>query len=237
MVNRTGKRKLKITKARGIMAATVLLLLVVCIALVTAAEAATLAWGSTGNDVRKVQQRLRDWGYYKGSVDGVFGQATYDAVIRFQRNHGLTADGRVGARTAAAIGITLSRGSSSSASSGSYSSADIYLLARTIHAEARGEPYTGQVAVGAVILNRVKHPSFPNTISGVVYQPGAFTAVYDGQMNLEPNDESLRAARDAMNGWDPSGGAIYYYNPNRAVVAWIFSRQTITTIGKHRFAI
>ncbi len=235
MINRTGKRKVRITKAQGIMALTALLL-VVCIVLITAAEAATLAWGSTGSDVRKVQQRLKEWGYYKGTVDGVFGQATYDAVIYFQRSNGLTADGRVGARTAAAIGITLSGGSSSS-SSGSYSSADIYLLARTIHAEARGEPYIGQVAVGAVILNRVKHPSFPNSISGVVYQPGAFSAVYDGQMNLAPNEESLRAARDAMNGWDPSGGAIYYYNPNRAVVAWIFGRQTITTIGKHRFAI
>ncbi|MGI5899684.1 MAG: spore cortex-lytic enzyme [Christensenellales bacterium] len=236
MVNKTGRRKIKITKAQGVLAAAVLLLLAVCISLMTAAEAATLAWGSTGSDVRKVQQRLKEWGYYKGTVDGVFGQATYDAVIYFQRSNGLTADGRVGARTAAAIGITLSGGSSSSAS-GNYSSADIYLLARTIHAEARGEPYTGQVAVGAVILNRVKHPSFPNSISGVVYQPGAFSAVYDGQMNLEPNEESLRAARDAMNGWDPSGGAIYYYNPNRAVVAWIFNRQTITTIGKHRFAI
>ena len=113
---------------------------------------------------------------------------------------------------------------------------DLYLLAKMISAEARGEPYVGQVAVGAVILNRVKHPSFPNTIAGVLYQPGAFTALADGQFNLEPEEECRRAARDAMNGWDPSGGAIYYYNPAKSTSSWIFSRETIAVIGKHVFA-
>ena len=231
MANNDGRRK-GIWKLSA--TAAVSLVLLVCIVFATTAQAATLAWGAKGSDVRKVQQRLKEWGYYNGSIDGVFGQATYNAVISFQRKNGLTADGRIGARTAAAMGITLS---SSSDDYGSYSSADVYLLARAIHAEARGEPYTGQVAVGAVILNRVRSAYFPNTISGVVYQPGAFTCVYDGQINLEPNDEALRAAQDAMNGWDPSGGALYYYNPNTAVVAWIFGRDTITTIGRHRFAL
>jgi len=215
--------------------ALVALLLLICMAFSIPASAASLAWGSTGSDVRLVQQRLKDWGYYKGSVDGVFGQATYNAVVSFQKNNGIKADGVVGAQTAAAIGITLSGGTTSSSSS--YDSAEIYLLARAIHAEARGEPYIGQVAVGAVILNRVNSPLFPNTIAGVVYQPGAFSCVSDGQINLAPDDDALRAAKDAMSGWDPSGGALYYYNPSKSVVTWIYSRKTIVTIGDHVFAI
>ncbi len=208
-----------------------------------ATEAAVLKQGSKGSEVREVQRRLKSWGYYKGSVDGVFGAGTKAAVIAFQKKNGLTADGVVGKSTYKALGMTASYnllvGSSSSNSGGAngYSSSDVYLLAKTIYAEGRGEPYTGQVAIGAVVLNRVRNSAFPNTISGVVYQKHAFTAVTDGQINLTPNDTAMRAAKDALSGWDPTGGALYYYNPAVATSSWIFDRQTITVIGKHVFAI
>jgi N-acetylmuramoyl-L-alanine amidase len=204
------------------------------------AEAAVLYWGSTGSKVSEVQRKLKQWGYYDGPVDGVFGPSTYDAVIRFQRKHGLKQDGVVGPQTANAMGIQLSGTSaqkpSSSGQSVQANSNDVYLLAAAIHGEARGEPYIGKVAVGAVILNRVKHPNFPNTIAGVIYQPNAFTAVADGQINLAPDEESIRAARDALNGWDPTYGAIYYYNPAKATSKWIWSRPVHIVIGNHRFA-
>ena len=204
---------------------------------------AVLKQGTSGNDVKEVQRRLKQWGYYKGSVDGVFGEGTKKAVIAFQKKNGLTADGVVGKSTYKALGMTKSYEILAGQSSGGaqaqngYSSADVYLLAKTIHAEGRGEPYTGQVAIGAVMLNRVRNAAFPNTISGVVYQKHAFTAVSDGQINLTPNETAMRAARDAINGWDPTGGALYYYNPAIATSAWIFDRQTVTVIGKHVFAI
>ena len=195
-----------------------------------------LKQGSRGDTVRKIQQRLKNWGYYKGSVDGIYGSQTRRAVISFQRKNGLVADGIAGNKTLQAIGISVSA-SNSSSQSGKYSSSDIALLARLIYAEARGESYTGQVAVGAVVLNRVKSSSFPNTISGVIYQPYAFTCVQDGQINLSPNSTATSAAKDAMNGWDPSYGSLYYYNPAIATSKWIFSRKTVVTIGKHVFAI
>lgn len=197
-------------------------------------ESAVLKTGSSGTQVRTLQTKLNNWGYDAGTVDGIFGSKTQAAVKRFQQKNGLVADGIVGSKTAAALGMTLT---SSSSSNSSYSSQDVYLLAKCIHAEARGEPYMGQVAVGAVVLNRVKSSSFPNTISGVIYQPYAFTAVIDGQMNLEPNDTAYNAARDAMNGWDPTNGCIYYYNPATATSSWIWSRNVMITIGKHNFAI
>ena len=187
--------------------------------------------GSRGEEVRKIQQKLKNWGYYAGSVDGIYGTQTRDAVKFFQRKNGLTVDGIAGKKTLAAMGIS----SSSSSSSGSYSSNDIYLLAKVIGAEARGESYTGQVAVGAVVLNRVKHSSFPDTISGVVYQSGAFSCVTDSNWNTTPNDTAKKAAQDAINGWDPTGGAIYYYNPAKTSNAWIRTRPVITTIGNHVF--
>lgn len=208
-----------------------------------ALEAAVLRQGSRGGEVKEVQRRLKLWGYYKGSVDGVFGAGTRSAVIAFQKKNGLTADGVVGKSTYKALGMTDSynalAGSSTTQTGGTngYSSSDVYLLARTIYAEGRGEPYTGQVAIGAVVLNRVRSNQFPNTISGVVYQKHAFTAVSDGQINLTPNETAMRAAKDALNGWDPTGGALYYYNPAVATSAWIFDRQTVTVIGKHVFAI
>ena len=192
------------------------------------AEDALSRIGSTGSEVRKIQERLKKWGYYKGAVDGVFGAETQKAVKKFQKNNSLTADGVAGSATLKAMGISSSSGSSASNN-------DVYLLARAINGEARGEPYAGQVAVGAVILNRVKHPSFPGTIAGVIYQPGAFTAVDDGQIDAAMTSSCERAARDALNGWDPTGGAIYYYNPVTATNKWIRSRPIILTIGKHVF--
>ncbi|MBR6521679.1 MAG: spore cortex-lytic enzyme [Oscillospiraceae bacterium] len=190
------------------------------------AEAAVYKQGSTGSTVRQIQQKLTNWGYYNYAVDGIYGSRTVEAVKKFQRNNGLTADGICGSRTLSALGI--SGGSSQS-------SVDVNLLARLISAEARGEPYTGQVAVGAVVLNRMEHPSFPNTLSGVIYQAGAFTCITDGQFNEPVADSAYRAARDAINGWDPSGGAIYYFNPDTATSSWIWSRPLICKIGKHRF--
>ncbi len=205
--------------------------------------AAVLRQGAKGGEVKEVQRRLKLWGYYSGSVDGVFGAGTRSAVIAFQKKNGLTADGVVGKSTYKALGMTNSYEALAGIQEGSvegvngFTSADVYLLAKTIYAEGRGEPYTGQVAIGAVILNRVRSREFPNTVSGVVYQKHAFTAVSDGQINLTPNDTAMRAAKDALGGWDPTGGALYYYNPAVATSAWIFDRQTVTVIGKHVFAI
>ncbi len=182
---------------------------------------------------KTVQTKLKRWGYYTGAVDGIYGAKTKAAVKSFQRKNGLTADGIVGPKTAAALGMTIS----GSKTSNTQSSSDLNLLAKCVHAEARGEPYTGQVAVAAVILNRVKSPSFPNTIAGVIYQPYAFTAVNDGQINLSPNSSAFKAAQDALNGWDPTYGCLYYYNPKTATSSWIWSRQTVITIGNHVFAL
>ena len=192
------------------------------------AQAATYRVGSTGSEVRTIQTKLKNWGYYDGSVDGIYGSQTAEAVKYFQRSNGLSADGIVGAAT------RKGRGQPSAGTSGSQS-ASLDLLARVISAEARGEPYSGQVAVGAVILNRVEHPSFPNTVAGVVYQPGAFTCMVDGQIDQPVADSAVRAAREALNGADPSGGAIYYFNPSTATSAWIWSRPLIKVIGNHRF--
>ncbi len=191
--------------------------------------------GSRGEEVRKIQTKLKNWGYYNGSVDGVYGWQTESAVRSFQKKNGLSVDGVAGTKTLNAMGIYSSSSSGGGSSSSSPNEANIELLARVINGEARGEPYEGQVAVGAVVLNRVDHPSFPNSISGVVYQKGAFTAVDDGQINAEMYASSHRAARDALNGWDPTGGAIYYYNPRTATNQWIRTREVICTIGEHVF--
>ncbi len=188
-------------------------------------------YGSSGTEVTQIQQKLSSLGYYNGAIDGVYGTQTKNAVIRFQKDCGLTADGIAGSKTLTYLGL------SSSNSNYGYSQGEIDLLARTISAEARGEPYEGQVAVGAVILNRVEHPSFPNTIAGVVYQSGAFSCMDDGQFNQPISDTSRKAAVDAVNGWDPSGGAIYYYNPVTATSKWIRSRPIIVTIGAHVFCL
>ena len=188
-------------------------------------------YGSRGSEVRTIQEKLKRWGYYSGSVDGIYGSQTVSAVKSFQKKNGLTVDGIAGTQTLKAMGIT----SSSSSSSSSNNSSNVNLLARVVYGEARGEPYTGQVAVAAVVLNRVKSSKFPNTISGVVYQSGAFDAVADGQINMTPDTTAKKAAQDALNGWDPSYGAIYYFNPSTATNKWIWSRPMTVTIGKHRF--
>ena len=212
-------------------------------------QTAVLKQGSNGGEVKELQRRLKEWGYYKGAVDGIYGKGTVEAVKAFQKKNGLVADGIAGIETYRALGMNDSvkvlennKNSNSSASNSSnansnYTSSDLYLLAKCIYAEARGESYTGQVAVGAVILNRVASSKFPNTIAGVIYQSGAFTAVSDGQINLEPDKTAMNAASDAMNGWDPTYGCIYYYHPAVATSSWIFGRPTVTTIGKHVFAI
>lgn len=189
-------------------------------------------YGSRGEEVRQIQTKLKRWGYYSGNVDGIYGSQTQEAVRYFQRKNGLAVDGIAGPATLKAMGIYSSSSSSSSLSS---NSSNLNLLARIIYGEARGEPYTGQVAVGAVVMNRVKSSSFPNTISGVIYQSGAFDAVRDGQINLTPDSTAKKAAQDALNGWDPSYGAIYYFNPSTATNKWIWSRPMTVTIGNHRF--
>lgn len=187
----------------------------------------------TTSETKTVQKKLKNWGYYTGSVDGIYGSKTKQAVRLFQKKNGLTVDGIVGKQTAKALGMTLGSSSSTSTSTNS----DLYLLAKCVYAESRGEPYQGQVAVAAVILNRVKSASFPNTISGVIYQPYAFSSVNDGQINLEPNSTAYSAAQDALNGWDPTYGCLYFYNASTSTSKWIYSRKTVVTIGKHVFAI
>ncbi|MBQ1703058.1 MAG: spore cortex-lytic enzyme [Oscillospiraceae bacterium] len=205
----------------------VFLINILIISLFSSASAASYRRGSTGSTVSEIQTRLKNWGYYSGKVDGIFGSGTEAAVKKFQAKNGLTADGIVGPATLSALGI-------SGGGSGK-SENDVALLARLISAEARGEPYSGQVAVGAVVLNRIKHPSFPSTLAGVIYQKGAFSCLEDGQFYKPVSDSAYRAARDAINGWDPSGGAIYYFNPATATSRWIWSRPVIVVIGSHRF--
>lgn len=203
--------------------------IVIISALILGVSAAALSkMGSTGNEVKSIQSVLKEKGYYSGNVDGIFGTGTKNAVKQFQSDCGLSADGIVGEKTLKALGLNKQ-------DNNGYSSSDFNLLARVISAEARGESYSGQVAVGAVILNRVEHPSFPDTLSGVIYQKGAFTCLSDGQFYEAVADSAYSAARDAINGLDPSGGAIYYYNPKTSTSKWILSRPVITTIGRHRF--
>ena len=211
----------------------ILPLLSLLLTLTFTADAATITMGSRGERVALIQQRLREWGYYDGQVDGVFGRETYNAVVRFQRQNKLAVDGQVGKNTAAAMGIPLT----GTISAALYRESELKLLARLVSGEARGEPYIGQVAVAAVVLNRVRSDDFPDTISSVIFQPGAFDAVWDGQFDMEPTASCIRAARDAMNGWDPTGGCTYYYNPSTATNEWIWTRAVQLTIGRHAFAI
>lgn len=232
MTKKTDKKFLR-RRVLSLMLAVVLLGSIGTIAAVQSADdsVSTLSkMGSRGDEVRRIQQKLKNWGYYTGSVDGIYGTQTQSAVRKFQRDNGLTVDGIAGPKTLSYLGIT-----SGSSGSGQYNSNDVYLLAKVIAAEARGESYVGQVAVGAVVLNRVEHSSFPDSIAGVVYQPGAFSCVNDSNWSVAPTAESQKAARDAINGWDPSGGAIYYYNPAKTSNQWIRSRPVIVTIGSHLF--
>lgn len=227
----------KINKKKMFISFGVILILVVTLSVMLFRNGESQAlskYGSRGNEVTQIQTKLKRWGYYKGNVDGIYGSQTVAAVKHFQRKNGLSVDGIAGPKTLAAMGI-FSSSSGSSGGSSSSNSSDINLLSRVIYGEARGEPYSGQVAVGAVVLNRVRSSSFPNTLSGVVYQSGAFDAVSDGQINMTPDSTARKAAQDAINGWDPSYGAIYYFNPSTATNKWIWSRPLTVVIGKHRF--
>ena len=231
--NKQKEKNVNYKKPAGILAILLVILLIYNIFFTNNNLFALSKYGSRGAEVTQIQTKLKRWGYYTGNIDGIYGSQTLEAVKYFQRKNGLVVDGIAGKKTLEAMGIFNSSGNSNS--SNSTSNSDLNLLARAVYGEARGEPYVGQVAVAAVVLNRVKNSSFPNTISGVIYQPGAFTAVSDGQINLTPNQTAYNAARDALNGWDPSYGSIYYFNPNTATNAWIWSRPHVITIGKHRF--
>ena len=206
--------------------ASVITVSILLLTLIQQVGAVTFQRGSSGDTVTAIQQKLSAWGYYNGAIDGIYGSRTEAAVRYFQQKNGLAVDGKAGPATLAALGIN----APSAGGNG-----DVYLLARLISAEARGEPYQGQVAVGAVVLNRMDHPSFPNTLSGVIYQRGAFTCLSDGQFDQPIADSAYQAARDALNGADPTGGAIYYFNPTTATSKWIWSRPVLLIIGKHRF--
>ena len=220
----------------GILLMLVIMLFVSYNIIVRNAQVEALSkYGARGEEVKQIQTKLKRWGYYSGNVDGIYGSATLAAVKKFQKKNGLTVDGIAGKKTLEAMGIFNSSSSSSSSNSSNVSSSNLNLLSRVVYGEARGESYIGQVAVAAVVLNRVKSSSFPNTISGVVYQSGAFDCVSDGQINLAPNETAKKAAQDALNGWDPTYGAIYYFNPATATNKWIWSRPMTVTIGKHRF--
>ena len=209
------------------------LIFMLCLSISGAAMAATLRVGSSGEEVKTLQTKLKRWGYYTGSIDGVFGSGTKKAVIAFQKKNGLTPDGIVGPATLNALGMQSSGGSS--ASSGSNTNGNLYLLARLVYGEARGEPYKGQVAVAAVVLNRVKSSKFANSGSGVIYQSGAFSVVGEGQINLTPDETAIKAARDAMNGYDPTNGCLYYYNPAKTTNKWMLSKPVLLRIGNHAF--
>lgn len=222
------ERKVNVRRA-ALMALLPILALIAVFSAAGHAEAKNIVKGDTAQNIRTVQQRLYNLGYYTYKVDGIWGSRTNAAVKKFQKDYGLVADGIVGAKTEKALGITLGGTTQSSSS-------ELNLLAKCVYAEARGEPYTGQVAVAAVVLNRVRSSSFPNTVSGVIYQRGAFTSVSDGQINLTPNETAYKAARDALNGWDPTNGCLYYYNPATATSKWIWSLKVELTIGRHSFA-
>lgn len=219
-------------KAKLLKRILVLLAILGIVVLVVSTAYGLSRYGSTGSEVKQIQTKLKRWGYYNGSVDGIFGSQTQKAVRSFQKANGLGVDGIAGPKTLAAMGI---QSSSSGSSTSSSNSSNVNLLSRLVYSEARGEPYKGQVAVAAVVLNRVAHSSFPNTISGVIYQSGAFDVVADGQINLSPNSTAVKAAQDAINGWDPTNGCIYYFNPNTATSGWIWSRPQVVTIGNHIF--
>ncbi|RKJ39389.1 spore cortex-lytic enzyme [Acutalibacter sp. 1XD8-33] len=219
-----------------IMVITLVNIMILVMLLDSGGAQALSKYGSTGSEVTQIQQRLTELGYNPGTVDGIYGTRTKNAVISFQRDYGLSDDGIVGPLTLEALGLS-GGGGSGGGSYGGFSESDVQLLATIISAEARGEPYQGQVAVGAVIMNRIAHPSFPNTLSGVIYQQGAFSCLTDGGVNAPVADSAYTAARESINGSDPTGGAIYYYNPAKTTNKWIWSRQVVAVIGAHRFAI
>lgn len=220
-----------------------LLLLGICIMVIFSSlnfqqvtEAIVLKQGSQGQEVREVQQKLKNWGYYTGSVDGIYGSKTKEAVIYFQKSNGLTADGIVGKSTFEALGLQKYAATTASTAATTTGNSDITLLGRAIQGEAEGEPYIGKVAVGAVLINRVGSPDFPNSLSGVVYQGLALESVANGRIYTAVNADCLKAARDAYNGYDPTYGCLYFWNPSKKVNPWVWSREIIVTYGNHVFA-
>jgi N-acetylmuramoyl-L-alanine amidase len=217
----------------GSLSVLIILLTIYCGTSLFLFSSAFSYYGSRSTEVLIIQTKLKEQGYYKGNLDSIYGYQTYRAVKHFQLKNNLKIDGICGQDTLGALGISskdipsISRGDSNR---------NLWLLASIVHGEARGEPYIGQVAVAAVVLNRVKDGRFPKSISGVIYQKGAFDAISDGQFYISPNDSAYKAATEAMNGYDPSGGAIYYYNPNTATDKWIWTRTVIKVIGNHCFA-
>ena len=213
----------------------VLLILIFLIASIYPVCYSLSKYGSRGEEVKQIQSKLKSWGYYNGNVDGIYGSKTFEAVKKFQKKNGLTVDGIAGTKTLSALGISSSNSTNTSGSGGTSNNTDLNLLSKLVYAEARGEPYKGMVAVAATVLNRVSDSRFPNSISGVIYQSGAYTCVSDGQINLSADSQSKKAAQDAINGWDPTSGCVYYFNPNTATSSWIWSRPQVITIGKHIF--
>lgn len=220
----------------GVVAVVLICMLTAGPGTVMAEQRPTLYWGSRGQAVREVQNRLAQWDYYHGSVDGIFGAQTAQAVRLFQQRNNLAVDGIVGPETYAALGLSVRSPQPTERTTGVLRDDELDLLARVITGEARGESYVGQVAVAAVVLNRVRSSSFPSSVSGVVYQPLAFEAVSDGQIWMQPTSTAFRAARDALNGWDPTYGSLYYWNPYKPVNPWVWTRSIITQIGRHVFA-
>lgn len=231
--NRSEKNQRKIFR---IMAVSMVLCLILSAASQAALGDRTLSQGSKGSEVKDLQKKLAQLGYQVGKVDGVYGKSTTAAVTRFQKNRGLKADGVAGEKTIKELKRLTGESTTSSGKKVGYKNSDVQLLAQCIYSEGRGEPYLGQVAIGACVVNRIKHPSFPNTIAGIIYQPRAFSAVDDGQINLQPDETAVKAAREAINGSDPTGGAIYYFNPAKTTNKFIWSRPQIKKIGKHIFA-
>lgn len=207
----------------------VILLATIWVAQSNAKIPALSKYGSRGEEVRQIQTKLATWGYNVGNIDGIYGTKTQQAVMDYQRKNGLKVDGIAGPQTLDKMGVNVTNTQQAKDN-------DAALLARIINAEARGEPYSGQVAVGAVVLNRVKHPSFPNTISGVIFQPGAFSSMNDGQWDAAMYNTPYQAAQDALKGADPTGGAIYFYNPTKTSSQWMLSRPVNARIGAHVFA-
>lgn len=223
-------------KKKVVMLLTIILAIATFFSFATvSANGAHIVNGDTTENIKVVQQKLKNWGYYSSTVDGIWGSKTTAAVKSFQKKNGLIADGIVGKKTEEALGVNFAKSSTGSKTS-TTNGADVDLLAKCVYGESRGEPYIGQVAIAAVILNRVKNSQFPNSIAAVIYQPLAFTAVADGQINLSPNESAYKAARDAINGWDPTNGCLYYYNPKTATSKWIWQLKVELTIGQHSFA-
>lgn len=195
----------------------------------------SLSQGSRGSDVAELQKKLNSLGFVAGKADGIFGSKTKAAVIRYQRERGLKVDGIAGPQTIKDLKLLTGESTTASGKSVGPKNVDVNLLARCVSAEARGEPYVGQVAVAAVILNRLKDPAFPNTIADIIYQPLAFSSVADGQINMAPTSSALKAAQEALSGVDPTGGALFFFNPAKTKNKFIWSRPQIMQIGNHIF--